>query len=368
MSDKRYYVVGAGLAGATAARSLAESGKQVTVIEQHNHIAGHCHDYRDQAGITVHTYGPHIFHTKERTVWEWVNRFTDFIYYQHKVISFADGQMIPFPINRDTICQLFGVDISIDEVPHFLRKQVENSRFNDPPENFADAVISQVGEVLYRTFFENYTRKQWGRDPRELSSELAKRIPVRSSRDARYFSDPYQGIPARGYTAMVQNILDHKNISLMLNTDYFSIKDEIKGELTVYTGELDRYFEYESGKLEYRSLDLRFETYDTPEYQQAAVVNYPNDYQWTRITEFKKLSGELSDKTTVCFEFPKASGEPYYIVPDARNSELKETYMKKVRELEESKEVLFIGRLAEYAYYNMDQVIAATLKKIEPFI
>ncbi len=360
----QYIIVGAGLAGATAARSLADKNKQVLVIEKDNHIAGHCHDYKNSAGITVHTYGPHIFHTNSKRAWEWVNRFSDFSYYQHRVLSYAHGRYIPFPINRDTIAELFGIELSINEVTSFLHNEVEHSTFNDPPQNFPDAVISQVGETLYKTFFENYTRKQWGRDPSELSADLAKRIPVRSNRDDRYFSDVYQGIPASGYTAMVEKMLDHQNISIMLNTDYFSLKKDLHPELTIYTGKVDRFFDYMHGNLAYRSLHLVFKTVAMRQYQQAAVINYPNDYDWTRITEFKTLSGEISDKTTLCFEYPQASGEPYYIVPDEKNMFMRDQYMKHVAKLERQGTHLFIGRLAEYTYYNMDQVITATLDKI----
>ncbi len=363
-----YIVVGAGLAGSVSARALAEAGNTVLVIERNGHIAGHCHDFRNEAGITVHTYGPHIFHTKSKEVWAWVRKFSDFIYYQHRVLSFANGQLLPFPINRDTISQLFGADLTINEVEEFLAGEVAASEFSTPPKNFRDAVVSQVGETLYSTFFENYTRKQWERDPAELSADLARRIPVRKNRDDRYFSDQYQGIPANGYSAMVESILDHEGISVMLNTDYFNVRNLFKAKATIYTGELDAFFDYTYGTLEYRSLELEFKTLDTPEYQRAAVVNYPNDYDFTRITEFKKLSGEISDKTTLCFEYPKASGEPYYIVPDEKNSAMRERYMELAADLEKKGTHLFIGRLAEYTYYNMDQVIEAALNKVQPLI
>ncbi len=360
----KYIIVGAGLAGAVSARTLAEKGHKVMVIERSDHIAGHCHDYKNDAGITTHTYGPHIFHTKNKEIWNWVKQYADFIYFQHRVLSYANGQLLPFPINRDTISQLFGVELTINEVEEFLKHEVEISTFNEPPKNFRDAVVAQVGETLYTTFFENYTKKQWERDPSELSAELAKRIPVRTNRDDRYFADQYQGIPSKGYTSMVGEMLNHENISIMLNTDYFKVKDSFSPSMTIYTGELDAFFDYQFGKLEYRSLRLEFKTLDTKEYQQAAVVNYPNDYDWTRITEFKKLSGEKSDKTTLCFEFPKATGEPYYIVPDEKNTEMRKKYMELVENLEKEGKFLFIGRLAEYTYYNMDQVIEAALNKI----
>lgn len=357
-------VVGAGLAGSTAARLHADAGKKVLVIEKHHHIAGHCHDYKNDYGISIHTYGPHIFHTNNANVWKFVNRFTEFHYLQHRVLSFADGQMVPFPINADTINQVFGTSISVDEVPSFLAAQVAASTFSTPPANFRDAVISQVGERLYSLFFENYTKKQWGRDPTLLSADIAKRIPVRSNRDDRYFSDKYQGIPLRGYTAMVESMLDHPGISLMLGADWFEIKDSLSADLTVFTGELDSFFGGKFGKLEYRSLDLVLKTFNKESYQPVSVVNYPNEYDWTRITEYKKLLDEKSQQTTVCFEYPKAEGEPFYIVMTKENIERRELYMREAEKLEAKGKFLFIGRLAEYKYYNMDQVIAAAMEKI----
>jgi len=357
-------IIGAGLSGCTAARCLAEKGMTVLVVERLPHIAGHCYDEQDEGGITIHRYGPHIFHTNNREVWSFVNRFARFRYYQHRVLSYAEGRYYPFPINLDTLNLIYGTRLNCREVVSFLKEEVEGSAFSDPPQNFRDAVVSQVGERLYELFFKNYTIKQWGRDPSELSADVAKRIPVRTNRDSRYFSDIYQGIPRNGYTAMVRSMVDHPSIRLLLNTDYFEVKEELQADLTVYTGELDRYFDYEYGRLEYRSLDLDFKTFDIPQYQEAAVVNYPNDYDWTRITEYKHLTGEETGKTTVSFEYPKPEGEPYYVVMTKENIKKRENYLKKVEELEKSGRFLFIGRLAEYAYYNMDQVIAAVFTKL----
>jgi UDP-galactopyranose mutase len=360
-------IAGAGLAGAVAARTLADAGRKVLVVEKHKHVAGHCHDYRNDAGITIHTYGPHIFHTNDKAVWDFANKFTDFNFLQHRVLAYANGRMVPFPINRDTINEVFGVTIATGEVGEFLKSEVSRSTFNAPSRNFRDEVVSQVGERLYDMFFKNYTMKQWGRDPETLSAEIAKRIPVRSNRDDRYFSDRYQGIPRHGYTAMVENMLDHPGISIMTGADFFDLRNNFDVSLTVFTGELDRYFDYKHGRLVYRSLDLVLETLDRERYQEAPVVNYPNDYDWTRITEFKQLSGENSPKTTICYEYPKEEGEPYYIVMDEKNLGLREKYIKEAASLEASGKTVFVGRLAEYTYYNMDQVIAASLRKTAPF-
>jgi UDP-galactopyranose mutase len=358
-------IVGAGLAGLTSARILAEQGKKVLVVEKHRHIGGHCHDYRNEHGITIHTYGPHIFHTQDKDVWDFVTRYSDFNYYQHRVLAYSEGSYFPFPINRDTLAQVLGREIPVNQVHTILQEEASRASFNNPPENFRDVIVSQVGERLYSMFFKNYTRKQWEKDPEELSPEVAKRIPVRDNRDDRYFSDPYQGIPQSGYTALAEKIANHENITLMLGADYFAVKELFNPELTIFTGELDRFFNYQFGKLEYRSLRLELKTFDTESYQDSAVINYPNDYDWTRITEYKKISLEKSDKTTVCFEYPLADGEPYYVVMTKENLAKRAAYMKEVEKLEQSGSWLFIGRLAEYTYYNMDQVIKRVFERLK---
>lgn len=361
-------VVGAGLAGATAARILADKNFRVLVIEKLNHVAGHAHDKFNEDGILVHTYGPHIFHTKNARVFEFLSRFTSWNYYQHRVMSYADGMYVPFPINADTINQIFGMDISTGEVEKFLKNEVKNSKFTNPPINFEDAVVSQVGRRLYEKFFMNYTRKQWNREPSELSAEIAKRIPTRSSRDGRYFSDQYQGLPLYGYTKMVENILNHPKISILTNCDYFEIKKDLKPAMTIYTGRVDDFFEKSYGELEYRSLALDFKTYHEERHQPAAVVNYSNDYGWTRITEFKYMTGQKSDFTTVCYEYPLDSGEPYYVVITEENMKKREIYMKEVDKLESLGEYFFLGRLAEYRYYNMDEVVAKAIQKTDEIL
>lgn len=357
-------IVGAGLAGATAARILAESGKKVLVVEKRRHIGGNCYDFRNEAGITTHKYGPHIFHTNNQMVWNFLNRFTEFNYFQHKVVSYVDGKLIPFPINRDTLVEVYGTVIDTNQVREFLAAEVAKAVYNNPPQNFRDAVVSQVGERLYELFFKNYTIKQWERDPQELSAEIAQRIPIRENRDSRYFSDKYQGIPSQGYTKMVENMLEHPNIAVLLGEDYFAIQKDLTAKVTIFTGLLDSFFAFKHGKLEYRSIDIRFKTIDCEQYQAAAVVNYPNDYDWTRITEFKYFLDEKSDKTTICFEHPLKEGEPYYVVLTDDNMQRRAQYMEEVRKLEESGDYLFIGRLAEYKYYNMDQVVNAAMLKV----
>ncbi len=365
---KKVLVIGAGLSGATSARILAESGYEVFIIDSKEHVAGHCHDKKNNLGITVHTYGPHIFHTNEKSVWDFLHKFTEFSYYQHRVLSYAQGQYYKFPINRDTICQVLGVDIPTYEVKNYLNLLVKSSSYNSPPNNFKDFVISQVGETLFDLFYKNYTYKQWRKKPEELDSEIAKRIPVRENRDDRYFSDQYQGIPIEGYTKMVENILDHENINIELQKDYFEYKGLNKPVLTVYTGELDRFFNYSEGRLGYRSLRLEMKNIEKEYYQSVATVNYPNDYDWTRITEYKYFLNEKSEMTTVCFEYPRDEGDPYYILLTKENTEKRNKYLQKVKVLEESKNYLFLGRLAEYKYYNMDQVVLNSIVRIKEWI
>ncbi len=361
-------VVGGGLAGATAARILAESDHRVLVVEKMNHVAGHAYDEVNDDGILIHTYGPHIFHTRCKSAFDFLSRFTTWHEYQHRVLSYVDGMYVPFPINRDTISQLFGSELSTSEVDYFLKVEVSGSKFTDPPHNFEDAVVSQIGRRLYEKFFMNYTKKQWNRDPKELSSEIAKRIPTRSSRDGRYFTDPYQGLPRYGYTRMIQNMLDHPKISVLTGCDYFEISSELKPQLTIYTGRVDEFFGKTYGELEYRSLNLVFKTYDQEFYQPAAVVNYPNDYDWTRITEFKHMTGQRSNITTVCYEYPTDHGEPYYVVLDESNTKKRELYLKDVEKIERSGNYIFIGRLAEYRYYNMDEVVMRSIEKINEYL
>ncbi len=359
-------VVGAGFAGCAAARLLAESGRKVLVVERLKHLAGHSHDHRNEYGIFIHSYGPHIFHTNNQEVWQFVNRFTRFHNYQHRVLSYIQGRLLPFPINLDTLNEVFDCKLKGGEAREFLRMEAAKAVYNQPPENFRDVVVSQVGEYLYELFFKNYTIKQWQKDPEEILPEVALRIPVRENRDDRYFTDIHQGIPASGYTDLAQKILNHRNIELSLETDYFDIRNNLESRLTVYTGELDRFFDYKYGRLQYRSLDFKYETLDQEFFQPAAVVNYPNDHSWTRITEYKYFLGEKTWKTTISYEFPKATGEPYYVVMSGDNVDKRKLYQADVDKL--NGKYLFLGRLAEYKYYNMDQVVEMVINRIGEYL
>jgi UDP-galactopyranose mutase len=354
-----YVVVGAGLAGATVAERVASQlDEEVLVLEKRRHIAGNCYDFYNEAGILVHKYGPHIFHTRAKEVWDYLSNFTDWHLYQHRVLVYVDGKLMPFPINLDTVNQLFGTDLSIEELPGFFE------RIREPVSEIkssADVVLGQVGSVFYEKIYKNYTLKQWGVTPDMLDPKVISRVPVRENRDDRYFDDPYQGLPRAGYTSMVDRMLTHPNIKLILGVDYKDVISNIEYKTLVYTGPIDYYFNYRYGKLPYRSLELKLETHDVEYCQPVAVVNYPNDYDFTRITEFKHMTGQRSDRTSILKEYPRgatADDEPYYPVFDEQNSKLAERYKREAKK----EEVFFVGRLAEYEYYNMDAVVGRALQ------
>jgi len=351
-----YLIVGAGFAGSVLAERLAtQSNASVLVIDKRNHIAGNAYDFYDDAGVLVHKYGPHIFHTNSAKVFEYLSRFTAWRPYEHRVLTSVDGQLLPMPINADTLNKLYGLSLNCHQVEDYLatiaepREQIKTSE---------DVVVSRVGRDLYEKFFRNYTRKQWALDPSELDASVTARVPIRTSRDDRYFTDRFQAMPLHGYTRMFEKILAHPNIKVMLNTDYADIKEEVTFRELIFTGPVDEYFDYCYGKLPYRSLRFNHETHDKPRYQDAAVVNYPNEHAYTRVTEFKYLTGQEHPKTSIVFEHPQAEGDPYYPIPQPANSEL---YAKYKAMAEALSNVHFAGRLGTYKYYNMDQVVAQAL-------
>lgn len=351
-----YLIVGAGLAGCTIAeRCASQANKKVLIVDKRSHIAGNCYDYYNEDGILIHQYGPHIFHTVKKEVWDYLSQFTEWRHYHHRVLAYVDGMYLPIPINLNTINFLYGLNLTLDELEDFLakaRKKTKNS-------NSAELVIGQVGEDLYEKFFKGYSTKQWGMDPSRLDPSVCGRVSVRKSRDDRYFTDPYQGLPRRGYTEMVKNMISHPNIGILLKTDYREIVDSIRFDRLVYTGPIDYFFDYMHGKLPYRSLWFRFETLEMETFQPVAQVNYPNDYDFTRITEFKHLTGQDHRRTTIAYEYPTGDGDPYYPIIAPENIEVYKRYEKEARKL---KSVYFVGRLAEYKYYNMDVVVASALE------
>ena len=350
-----YLIVGAGYAGSILAERLARgSGKQVLLVDRRPHIAGNAFDHFDDAGILVHKYGPHIFHTNSSEVFDYLSRFTDWRQYQHKVLASVDGQLVPIPINLDTINKLYGLNLNSFQMEEFLASRAEAKPQIRTSE---DVVVSKVGRELYEKFFRGYTRKQWGLDPSELDAQVTARVPTRFNRDDRYFTDTYQAMPRNGFTRMFANMLDHPNIKILLNTDYRDVKEIIPYRELIYTGPIDEYFEFRFGKLPYRCLEFKHETLNQPQYQPVAVVNYPNDNAFTRVTEFKHLTGQEHPKTSIVYEYSCAEGDAYYPIPRQENAELYRQY----QQLAEQAGVHFVGRLATYKYYNMDQVVAQAL-------
>jgi UDP-galactopyranose mutase len=351
-----YLVVGAGFAGATIAERLAaHGGKKVLICDRRPHIGGNAYDHYDEAGILVHKYGPHIFHTNSRDVYEYLSRFTKWRHYEHRVLASVDGQLLPIPINLDTVNRLYGTSYTSAELEDFFRSVAEPVAQVRTSE---DVIVARVGRELYEKFFRNYTRKQWGLDPSELDACVTARVPVRTNQDDRYFTDTYQVMPLHGYTRMFERMLVHPNIKILLNADYREVVGTIPCDQVIYTGPIDEFFDYRFGKLPYRSLEFEFETRDVPVAQAGPVINYPNDQAYTRVTEFKYLSGQEHPKTTLVYEYATDDGDPYYPVPRPENAA---RYRKYEDLAAQTPDVHFLGRLGTYKYYNMDQVVAQAL-------
>ncbi|HSU18895.1 MAG TPA: UDP-galactopyranose mutase [Acidobacteriaceae bacterium] len=358
-----YLVIGAGFAGSVLAERLAtQANAKVLIVDRRNHIGGNAYDFYNEHGILVHKYGPHIFHTNSEKVFQYLSQFTQWRPYEHRVLTSVDGQLVPMPINADTLNKLYGLNLTCQQVEQYLASVAEPCEKIRTSE---DVVVSRIGRDLYEKFFRNYTRKQWDLDPSELDSSVTSRVPVRTTRDDRYFTDKFQAMPLHGYTRMFEKILDHPNIRIMLNTDYTDLKDEVSFRELIFTGPVDEYFDYCYGRLPYRSLHFEHQTHDRPQYQSAAVVNYPNEHPYTRITEFKYLTGQEHGKTSVVFEYPRAEGDPYYPIPQPQNAELYRKYKAMADMLPD---VHFAGRLGTYKYYNMDQVVAQALTLSEKLI
>jgi len=353
-----YLVVGAGFAGAVMAERLAaDGGNRVLVIDRRDHIAGNAYDHCDEAGILVHRYGPHIFHSNSQDIVDYLSRFTDWRPYEHRVLADLDGLQVPMPINRDTLNSLYGLELADEaEAAAFLESRAE------PVEKVvtsADVVISKVGRHLYETFFRGYTRKQWGMDPSELDKSVTARVPTRTNTDDRYFTDSFQAMPAAGYTAMFAAMLDHPLIDVELGVTFEEVAGRVRYGRLVFTGPIDEYFDHRYGKLPYRSLEFRHETRDVEWLQPVAVINYPSErVPYTRITEYKHLTGQTAARTSFTFEYPSAVGDPYYPIPRPENDALFKRYEALALG---TPNVLFVGRLATYRYYNMDQVVGQAL-------
>jgi UDP-galactopyranose mutase len=358
-----YIIVGAGFAGSVLAERLASQlGQRVLIVEKRKHIGGNAYDCYNDDGILIHPYGPHIFHTNSADIFEHLSQFTEWRQYQHRVLASVDGQLVPMPINLDTINKLYGLNLTSFEVEKFFESVAEKV---EQVKTSEDVVVSKVGRELYNKFFRGYTRKQWGLDPSELDAAVTARVPTRTNRDDRYFTDTFQAMPLHGYTRMFEKMLSHPNIKVLLNTDYREVVDMLPWKHMIYTGPIDEFFNYRYGKLPYRSLEFKHVTVPEERVQPAAVINYPNDYASTRCTEFKQITGQVHGKSALVYEFPRAEGDPYYPVPRAENAEL---YRKYEALAEATENVTFVGRLATYKYYNMDQVVGqalATFKRLK---
>jgi UDP-galactopyranose mutase len=348
-------IVGCGFAGSVVARELADAGWNVLMVERRGHIGGNAYDEFDAHGVLVHRYGPHIFHTNGARIFAWLSRFTEWRPYEHRVLAQVDGQLLPVPINRTTINRLYGLTLDEAGVAAFLER-VRVQR--DPIRSSEDVVLSSIGHDLCEKFFRGYTRKQWGMDLSGLKAGVAARIPVRTNDDDRYFTDESQAMPAQGYTRMFERMLDHPRIGIRLNTDYFAERGGLQADHIVYTGAIDAFFDHCYGALPYRSLEFEHQHLaEVERHQPVGTVNFPNDHEYTRITEFKHLTGQQHPGTSIVREYPRANGEPYYPIPSDSN----EALFKRYEALARQTRVSFVGRLAQYRYYNMDQVVGAAL-------
>ena len=360
-----YLIVGAGFAGSILAERLAhEHGARVLLIDRRNHIGGNAYDELDEAGILYHKYGPHIFHTNSEQVVEYLSQFTEWRPYEHRVLAQVRGQLVPIPINRTTLNMLFDAGLETDDdAAEFLASRaepVEDIRTSE------DVVVNAIGRELYELFFRGYTRKQWDLDPSELDKQVTSRIPTRTNTDDRYFTDSFQAMPLDGYTAMFEKMLDNPLIEIRTGVDFRDVRNEVDSGHIVYTGPIDEYFDFRFGKLPYRSLKFDHQTIDQEQYQSVGTVNYPSpDVPYTRISEYKHLTGQQAPRTTITYEYPTAEGDPYYPIPRPENQELFKRYEALA---DETPGVTFVGRLATYRYYNMDQIVGqalATFRKID---
>ncbi len=350
-------VAGAGFAGATVARCLAEAGKKVVVAERRSHAGGNARDGHDAHGVLVHRYGPHIFHTSSDRVFRFLSRFTGWRPYEHRVLSFVGGRYYPIPVNLDTLNLLYGLDLDEAGAREHLDRVREAGR---PEVTSEDVFLARVGRHLYETFFRGYTRKQWGREPSQLSPSVARRVPVRTNRDDRYFSDPRQGLPDDGYSALFGRMLDHPNIRLLLETDFVEARKGVRAGHIFFTGPLDEYFDRRLGPLPYRSVVFEhLHLTDVERHLPLACVNHPGDEPYTRVTEFRQMTGQPHSGTSILREHPSPEGDPCYPVHGPEAETLSDAY----RALASAEPgVTFLGRLGRFEYLDMDRTVAASLE------
>ena len=351
-----WMIVGAGYAGATMAERIAsERGESVCLIDRRPHIGGNAYDEYDTAGLLIHRYGPHIFHTNSEAIVEYLSRFTTWRPYEHRVLADVNGQLVPIPINLDTINLLYGLSLTSEELEQWFAARAEPVADIRTSE---DVVVNAVGRELYEWFFQGYTRKQWGMDPSELDRSVTARVPTRTCRDDRYFTDKYQIMPEHGYTKMFEAMVDHPNITTMLGVDYRDVRERVPHRRLIFTGPIDEYFDFRFGQLPYRSLKFDHVIRDEEWHQPVAVVNYPQTQSYTRVTEYKHLTGQIHPRTALTYEYPSADGDPYYPIPRPENQALFKRYEALALT---QQDVWFVGRLATYRYYNMDQVVGQAL-------
>ncbi len=375
-----FIIVGAGFAGAVLAERLAsQKGKRVLVIEKRHHIGGNCYDHFDTNGVLIHRYGPHLFHTSNQEVFHYLSQFTEWLAYHHHVLGFIDGHLAPIPFNLNTLDILFprSLAASLERklIDHFgMGKKIPILTLKEEK----DEDLKYLADFIYDKMFVNYTSKQWGCKPEEISPEVTARVPVHISRDNRYFHDNYQAIPKHGFTKIFENMLMRPNISLMLNTNYKTIVNvdskrnkielfgsEFHGQL-IYTGLIDELFEFKFGELPYRSLQFQFEHHNKPFYQETTTINYPNDYDYTRISEFKYITQQAINSTTIVKEYPQdydrsdpEKNIPYYPVFNDLNAKKYQQYLDFAKQF---KNIHLVGRLAEYRYYDMDDIVERALQ------
>lgn len=358
-----YLIVGAGFSGAVLAERLAsQRNKTCLLVDRRLHIGGNSRDCVNSDGVLIHSYGPHYFRTNSDRVIAYLSQFTEWNPFEYKILSSSRGQLWQFPINLNTFEQWLGRGSTSEEMQEVFDEM--RSKI-DSPSNSEEVILSQVGRRFYEMFFMNYTRKQWGRDASKLDPSVCGRIPIRTNRDDRYFSDKFQALPACGYTAMFQKMLDHPSITVKLGTDFRDVRKQVQFKHLIFTGPVDEYFDHCLGRLPYRSLRFEHETLHQEFYQPVVQVNYPNDHDYTRIVEIKHATGQKIPLTTIVREYPQEHGagrEPYYPIPAPDSRALYQRYAE-LSAME--KNVSFVGRLATYKYYNMDQVVAAALTEFD---